>query len=91
MRWVLLLGMSWLTGCALHLTREQESMQQVCEAVSVEALNARDAAIKADAQRHFDELSHRIDEVRTSEQSVDRRLDELLALAHSRYYGWRAH
>jgi hypothetical protein len=75
----------------LHLTREQESMQQVCESVTIQALNARDAAIKEDTRRQFDQMDRRIDQIERSDRSIDQRLDELLALAHSRYFGWKTH
>jgi hypothetical protein len=78
-------------GCALHLTREQESLQKVCESVTVESLNARDQAIKADNHRELEGLQRRMDSIEASDRSIDRRLDELLQLAHSRYYGWRTH
>ncbi|MBA0085706.1 MAG: hypothetical protein HRJ53_11980 [Acidobacteria bacterium Pan2503] len=76
-----------LAGCSLNLTKSQKSdLEQLCQNITLQALNERDNAIKADNERRFDVLNQRIENLEREHRSVEQKVDELLALSHQRMY-----
>ena len=79
-----------LTGCSLNLTRrEKEDVQAVCQDITLQALNARDEAIKVNQQRQFDVLNARIERLERDNNDLRTRTEELLNVVRSKWY--RAH
>jgi hypothetical protein len=79
-----------LSGCSLNLTKSQKSdLEQLCQNITLQALNERDSAIKADNERRFQQLNNRLDIMEREDSRVDQKLDELLSLSHQR--AWRSH
>ena len=79
-----------LAGCSLNLTKSQKSdLEQLCQNITLQALNERDAAIKADNERRFDVLNSRMSALERDHRDLEQKVDELLALSHQR--AWRSH
>lgn len=86
LKWVALACLP-LAGCSLNLTKSQKSdLEQLCQNITLQALNERDNAIKADNERRFDVLNQRIEVLEREHRSVEQKVDELLALSHQRMY-----
>jgi uncharacterized lipoprotein len=76
-----------LAGCSLNLTKSQKSdLENLCQNITLQALNERDSAIRADNQRRYDLLNSRMDLLERDDHATDQKLDELLSLAHQRLY-----
>lgn len=76
-----------LTSCSLNLTKSQKSdLEQLCQNITIQALNERDAAIKADNERRYQVVNSRLDLLEREARSQDQKLDEILTLSHQRMY-----
>ena len=88
---LLVLGLACsLASCSLNLTKSQKSdLEQLCQNITIQALNERDSAIRADSERRFELLNTRVEQLERDHRSVEQKVDELLALSHQRM--WRNH
>jgi hypothetical protein len=88
MKWFIIMSVVVASsGCSLNLTKSQKSdLEQLCQNITIQALNERDAAIKADNERRFQLLDSRMNALERDHRSVEQKVDELLALSHQRMY-----
>ena len=82
-----LAGCAVLTGCSLNLTKSQKSdLEQLCQNITLQALNERDSALQSNSERRFDVLNARIETLEREHRSLEQKVDELLALSHQHAY-----